>query len=77
MHSSTHRITAANTATTTRAPRRMTAFEMAYVCLEPFLPPLHSTVRRKLVTLARTFRTRRFSTSADGSLTTRLACRRA
>jgi SAM-dependent methyltransferase len=32
----------------------MTAFERAYVCLEPFLPPLHSMVRRKLVRLART-----------------------
>src|SRR5881398_2034398 len=27
---------------------RMTPFEILYVCLEPFLPPLYRTVRRRL-----------------------------
>src|SRR5262245_47946535 len=31
----------------------MTPFELAYVCLEPFLPPLYSKVRRNLIALSR------------------------
>ncbi len=31
----------------------MTAFEIAYRCAEPFLPPLYGTVRRKLLALTR------------------------
>ncbi len=31
----------------------MTAFERAYVCLEPFLPPLYGQIRRELLAAAR------------------------
>ncbi len=32
----------------------MKPFEMAYVCAEPFLPPLHKLVRRRLLDLSKT-----------------------
>jgi SAM-dependent methyltransferase len=35
--------------------RRPTAFELAYLCAGPFVLPLHQTVRRRLIQLARTY----------------------
>ncbi len=32
----------------------MTSFEFAYICLEPFLPPLYGKVRRSLIAFSRT-----------------------
>lgn len=33
----------------------MKAFELAYLCAEPFLPPLHGTIRRRLLRMARAY----------------------
>jgi SAM-dependent methyltransferase len=36
----------------------MTKFELSYICLEPFMPPLGKTVRRRLINIAKSSPTR-------------------